>query len=276
MRRIAVFFFTLLAVSVLSGQDQGVKNIGPSGLRYTHFLRTELIINRFLTPNGYHFVDVEPGSFGRYLQTLPLKPPGSEILTCDGEMAFTNAYTAAVIDMNMTTTCKAGAAAVVMRLRSEYLYRQKRYDKIAFHFDNGFLCDFGHYAEGCRYLNGHWVMTGIRDYGYPNFIRYMNFVFANTCIKSLKKDLKKVGNTDDVKAGDVFIRDTNPAHCFIVMHVIENKQRKRQFLLAQGFTPAQDIQMLRYDDGPWFNLDTHSNMLYGELINRDYLHRFED
>ncbi len=275
MRRIALFFFTLLFASYLSAQDQDVMRLNltiPTG----SLSFTELVINRFLTPLGYHRVPVKPASFAEYLQRLPLKPAGTPARTYTGETAFTDAYTAAVVDMNLTGADHQHCPEAVMRLRAEYLYRQKKYSKIAFHFDNGFLCDFVHYADGYRCQNGNWAATAKKDYSYNNFQRYLDLVFTNSGVSSLQRQLKKVKNAAEVQAGDVFIRDMAPAHCFIVIHVIENKKHRRQFLLAQGFAPAQDIQILRYEDGPWFSMEKPSGMLYGELISKDYLERFED
>ena len=104
-------------------------------------------------------------------------------------------------------------------------------------------------------------------------MRYMNLVFSYAGTLSLQKELKSVQNADDLKAGDVFIRGGSPGHCFIVMDVVENSQHKKQFLLAQSFMPAQNLQVLQYYS-PWFSLVRHSDILYGELIDKKYLKRF--
>jgi len=59
------------------------------------------------------------------------------------------------------------------------------------------------------------------------------------------------------------------------MDVIENAQHHKKFLLAQSFMPAQNIQILQYDGDPWFSLGKRSDILYGELISKNYLKRFE-
>jgi len=61
---------------------------------------------------------------------------------------------------------------------------------------------------------------------------------------------------------------------FIVMDVVENSAHKKQFLLAQSFMPAQNIQVLQYGS-PWFSMDRHSDILYGELITPFYLRKFD-
>jgi len=86
--------------------------------------------------------------------------------------------------------------------------------------------------------------------------------------------MHKVQNSDELKAGDVFIKGGSPGHCFIVMDVAENSQHKKLFLLAQSFMPAQNIQVLQWQS-PWFSMDTPSQIWYGELINKTYLKRFD-
>jgi len=233
------------------------------------------VTTRFKAPEGYHRLAAAPGTFAAYLQTLPLKPPGTQTKTYKGAVAATDVYTAAVVDISVGNEDLQQCADVVMRLRAEYLYHQKRYDEIAFHFESGFRCDYVHYANGYRYHNGQWALKAKKDYDYPAFMRYMNLVFSYAGTLSLQKELKSVQKADDLKAGDVFIRGGSPGHCFIVMDVVENSRHKKQFLLAQSFMPAQNLQVLQYYS-PWFSLDRHSDIMYGELIDKKYLKRFEN
>jgi hypothetical protein len=215
------------------------------------------------------------GTFASYLQYLPLRPTYSRVKTYDGNFAFTDVYTAAIVNMDIGTKDLQQNAGAVIRLRAEYLYLQKRYNEIAFHLNNNFLCDYVHYAEGYRYKNDAWVLQGKKNYSHKNFLCYLELVFANSGLSSLMKDLKKV-TTDPVMAGDVFINDHSPAHCFIVMQVIENGKHQQRFLLAQGFTPAQEIQIVKCDDDEWFGLDKKSDILNGELVDKQFLMCFEN
>ncbi len=238
------------------------------------FAPVDTVLTRFSPPEGYRQVAVTPGSFGAYLQSLPLMPPGAHTHTYNGDIAATDVFTAAVVDMSVGHEDLQQCADAVMRLRGEYLYQQKRFEEIAFHFESGFRCDYIHYANGYRYSNGRWVLKGKKDYGYTTFMRYMNLVFAYAGTLSLDKELKKVKNPDDLQTGDVFIKGGSPGHCFIVMDVVENSRHKKLFLLAQSFMPAQNIQVLKYRS-PWFSMDLKSDIWYGELIDKAYLKRFE-
>lgn len=232
------------------------------------------VVTRFTPPAGFTQVKTQPGSFAEWLQALPLKPIGTHTKTYKGDIARTDVYTAAVVDMSVGNQDLQQCADAVMRLRGEYFYQQKNYTAISFKFESGFKCDYTHYANGYRYHNGKWALKTAKDYSYPTFMNYMNLVFMYAGTLSLEKELRPVTDMNSLKAGDIFIHGGSPGHCFIIMDVVENSAHQKQFLLAQSFMPAQNIQMLQYGS-PWFTMDKHSDILYGELINHTYLRRFE-
>src|SRR3569833_1070313 len=225
------------------------------------------VLTRFKIPTGFHQVNVQPGSFGAFLQSLPLKPSGAHTLTYKGAVAATDAETAAVVDSSSGHEDLQQCADAVMRLRGEYLWDAGRYKEIAFHFVNGFKCDYVHYADGYRYHNDKWILRARKDYGYNTFIQYMQLVFAYAGTLSLEKELKPVTKPDELKAGDVFIHGGSPGHCFIVMDVVENDRHEKQFLLAQSFMPPQNKQVQQTAPGyEWFNMDKIPSIWYGELV----------
>jgi hypothetical protein len=240
------------------------------------FIPPDNVLSRFKTPDGYTQQKVVPGSFGEWLQKLPLKPAGTHTKTYTGVKANTDIETAAVVDISVGKQDLQQCADVVMRLRGEYLYEAKRYNEISFNFVSGFKCDYIHYANGYRYRNHHWMLQTKKDYSYPTFMRYMELVFSYAGTLSLEKELHKVNDPNELKAGDVFIHGGSPGHCFIVMDVVENSQHKKRFLLAQSFMPAQNLQILRYDQGQcWFTMDKITNIWYGDLVTQQYLRKFD-
>ena len=234
--------------------------------------RNELA-TRFKAPAGYKRVTSPSRSFAGYLQALPLKPGNTQTKTYTGAVARTDLYTAAVVDMSTGDRDLQQCADAIIRLRAEYLYNQKNYQAITFNFTSGFKCDFIHYADGYRYVNERWVLKGKTDYSYANFMRYLMLVFSYAGTLSLEKELKAVTNANDIRIGDVFIKGGSPGHCFIVIDLVENSAHKKQFMLAQSFIPAQNIQVLR-NGSPWFNVNTPAIIPYGELVNPKYLKRF--
>ena len=102
----------------------------------------------------------------------------------------------------------------------------------------------------------------------------MEQVFSYAGTISLEKETHAVATTAELKAGDIFIHGGSPGHCFRVMDVVENAQHQKQFLLAQSFMPAQNIQILQYHS-PWFSMEKISDIPYAELINKSYLRKFD-
>ncbi|MBL4677216.1 MAG: DUF4846 domain-containing protein [Mucilaginibacter sp.] len=236
-------------------------------------LPADSINRRFAAPAGYKKIISSPGSFGAYLQTLPLKPAGTHTLTYNGAIARTDPYTAAVVDISIGNQDLQQCADAVMRLRAEYLFQRKDYQSISFNFTSGFKCDFVHYANGYRYANEKWVLKGKKDYSRENFMRYLNLVFSYAGTTSLQKELRAVTNTNDLQAGDVFIKGGSPGHCFIVLQVAENGLHQKKFMLAQSFMPAQNIQVLQ-NGSPWFSLHEAVDVPYGDIVVAANLKRF--
>ncbi|OOQ58688.1 DUF4846 domain-containing protein [Mucilaginibacter pedocola] len=237
------------------------------------FTPADKVSTRFKAPDGYKLVSAAPGSFGAYLQNLPLLPVGTHTKTYKGSIAATDQYTAAVVDMSIGKQDLQQCADAVMRLSAEYLYQKQDYKAISFNFTSGFKCDFVHYANGYRYSNGRWVLKGKKDYSYENFMRYLTLVFSYAGTLSLEKELKPVTDANSLQAGDVFIKGGSPGHCFIVVGVAENVAHKKIFLLAQSFMPAQNIQVIQ-NGSPWFTPGQPANIPYGELVDKRYLRRF--
>lgn len=240
------------------------------------FTGTDTLLQRFKVPVGFHRNNNPDNSFAYWLNHLPLKAEGTPVKNYRGEVARTDKYTAAVIDMSVGKQDLQQCADAVMRLRAEYLYQQKRYQDIAFNFTSGFRCDYLHYAKGFRFKNGRWVLTARENYAYPVFLKYMDLVFSYAGTLSLEKELIKVQDATELKTGDVFIHGGSPGHCFIVMDVVEDDEHQKRFLLAQSFMPAQDIQLLQLNGNPWFMMDRAFGMPYGNLINMAYLRRFKN
>ena len=114
-----------------------MKNLIALLLLFTYHIspRPDNVLIRFKPPIGYRQVEPEPGSFGEWLQTLPLKSAGTHTLTYNGSIARTDPYTAAVVDVSIGNQDLQQCADAVMRLRGEYLYSRKSYKDISFKFE---------------------------------------------------------------------------------------------------------------------------------------------
>ena len=199
-------------------------------------------------PAGYERVEANDLSFAWYLRNLSLNTDNT-VYSYDGSVIMNKeyGYQYAVINMDIGKRDLQQCADAVMRLRGEYLYHQKKYSEIHFNFlSDGKARYYTNYAKGKQ--------------TYPEFRKYMDYIFAYANTGSLKKELKKVNDIQNVKIGDVFIQTGKPyGHAVIVVDLAKNKQTgEKIFMVAQSFMPAQSIHILKNgneDLSPWYSTD---------------------
>lgn len=217
---------------------------------------------RINAPSGYERVSVESGSFSEYLRNLPLKPHGLKVHYYDGRVKGNDVYEA-VIDMDVGTKDLQQCADAVIRLRAEYLFKNRQYDRIHFNFTNGFRADYIKWMQGYRIKvtgnNAAWIKTAGRSSSYEDFRRYLDTVFAYAGTLSLSKELKPV-SLEKMEIGNVFIQGGTPGHCVIVVDMAENRETgEKIFMLAQGYMPAQEIHILKNPHdrslSPWYAVE---------------------
>jgi hypothetical protein len=222
---------------------------------------------RFKTPAGFHRMPVASNSFADYLRNLPLKPVGTKAKFYNGATKDNIVYDA-VIDMDISNKDLQQCADAVMRLRGEYFYSQKAFDKISFLLTNGFKTDYREWMNGNRIIeNGNttsWQKRAGASNTYSDFRNYMEMVFNYASTLSLSKMLHSK-SIADIAIGDVFIIGGSPGHAEIVVDVAENMAGKKVFLLAQSYMPAQETQVLKNlmnsQLSPWYSAAISSNVI---------------
>jgi len=221
------------------------------------------IQTRFSPPKGFNRIPVEKDSYAEYLRTLPLKPNGSLVKKYDGSIKYNHGVYLAVVDLEIGNKDLHQCADAVMRLRAEYLWNNKEYDKIHFNFTNGFRVDYSEYMKGKRMVvNGNktfWKQSSVASNTYKDFWNYMELIFTYAGTLSLSKELISV-ELDSMQIGDVFIIGGSPGHAVSVVDMAVNPTTgEKVFMLSQSYMPAQEIQILSNNDGtnssPWYPLD---------------------
>ncbi len=221
------------------------------------------IQQRFQVPQGFVREGESKTSFDFFLRNLPLKPSGSNVLYFDGTVKPNRNVYDAVVDLPIGKQDLHQCADAVMRLRADYFYSQKQYDKIHFNFTNGFRVDFSKWAAGYRIVvkgnKTSWVKTAKPSDSYETYWKYLETVFMYAGTASLEKELKPI-NVSDIKIGDVFIKGGFPGHAVIVVDMAINpKNNQKIMLLAQSYMPAQEIQILKNPNNsslsPWYAAD---------------------
>ncbi len=190
-------------------------------------------------PEGYTRLVSESGSFDEWLRKIPLKKDKTVYLY-NGTVKRNQLAQFAVIDIPVGIKDLQQCADVVMRLRAEYLYSQKKYDEIAFmdYSNKWYRCPVGASRK--------------------NFNNYLQNVFGWCGSASLEKQLKPVSNFNDIAAGDVLVQGGFPGHAIMVVDVAINKKGQKIFMLTQGYQPAQDMHVLRNpineELSPWYEI----------------------
>lgn len=231
----------------------------------------QTIENRIVPPDGYIRKKCDGNSFAAYLRQLPLFPEGSKVKLYNGQEKQNQSAAYSVINMEIGNLDLQQCADAVIHLRAEYLWVQKRYGEIKFNFTSGFPVEYTKWAEGKRIkVSGNkaeWYAAGGRDYSYKTFRKYLDMVFMYAGTASLAKELQTVPYTS-LQPGDVFIKGGSPGHAVIVMDIaIHPTTKKKVFLLAQSYMPAQQIHILVNPSdrnlSPWYELtDADDGNLY--------------
>ena len=93
------------------------------------------IIERYSPVDSCYRLPVDSNSFAFYLQNLPLKKFGESVKYYDGTVKENYNVYSSVIDMKISKKDLQQCADAVMRLRAEYLYKQKKYNQLSFLFN---------------------------------------------------------------------------------------------------------------------------------------------
>jgi hypothetical protein len=220
------------------------------------------IQDRFSLPIGYTRVKSDSSSFAFYLQHLPLKPDGSLVKYYDGSEKSKDVYEA-VVDQPIRNKDLQQCADAVMRLKAEYLYSRKEFNKISFNLTNGFEMAYSKWMDGYRLaVDGNktsWVLKKQPSNTYEDFLDYLDRVFTFAGTLSLSKSLKS-RPVNEMQIGDVFIQGGSPGHAVIVVDMAKNAKGEKIFILAQSYMPAQETQILKNPNdtnySPWYTLPT--------------------
>ena len=150
-------------------------------------------------------------------------------------------------------------ADALMRLRSEYLFQQKRFDEIGFHFVSGEYYTWFQYCKGLRPIakgnSVRFINIAPSEKTHQSLRKYLDIVYCYASTISLSQELK---TANDFEIGTIVIHAGSPGHCFIIIDEATNKTGEKVYKLAEGYTPAQSIYVLRNlkEDGisPWYQL----------------------
>ena len=220
------------------------------------------IVKRIAPPMGYKRTTCSSGSFCDWLRNLQLKAEGSPVYHYDGTQKY-GAASHSVIDLDTGDKDLQQCADAVMRLKAEYHYGKKDFNRIHFNFTSGHKVSFNDWRRGKKpIVHGNKVrFSGLNDStdnSYGNFKKYMTIIFSYAGTLSLSQEMKSI-DVANIQVGDVFIQGGSPGHAVLVIDVAENNTGQKMFMLAQSYMPAQDMHILTNPfhpgDGPWYSTE---------------------
>ncbi|MGE0568770.1 MAG: DUF4846 domain-containing protein [Bacteroidia bacterium] len=230
------------------------------------------ILTRIRIPENTIRVEADSNSFGHFLRHLNLKADGTSVKLYNGNLKYDQEVHVAIFDVTVGKKDLQQCADATMRLRAEYLFKQKRYDDIHFNFTNGFNAEYAKWRKGFRIsVKGNkvtWVKTAGTSDARKDFEKYLEMVFSYAGTLSLSRELKKK-ELKELQIGDLFIQGGSPGHAVIVVDVVKDKKTgKKLFMLAQSYMPAQDIHILKNpssnSNSPWYSLKEGDELITPE------------
>lgn len=223
---------------------------------------------RFPVPEGFVRANAEDG-YAKYLRSLPMLPDGSPVLLFNGEEKSYQAGHVAVIDMDVGKRDLQQCADACMRLRTEYLYQSKQYDKMVYHLTNRQELSWPKWVQGYRlkYL-GHnkteYNKTAGKSDSYQTYRKWLDALMMYAGVSSLVKESREI-TFKELQPGDVV---ASVGHMIMVIDVVEssNGSGEKRFLLAQSYMPAQQIEILKnpyHPETPWYS-STEVEKIYAQ------------
>lgn len=216
---------------------------------------------RISPPEGFTRTTEEKNSLGTFLREMGMKKDGSPVLLYNKEQKENQNAHVAVFKLPLEREDLQQCADSVMRVYAEYFRSIDDTSRIQFSLTDDFKASYAKWREGYRiYENGNsfeWEDAAEFDGSESNFKKFMRLVFAYAGTYSLEADSKKV-KLKDIRIGDIFIQGGSPGHVVMVVDLCENADGRKAFLLAQGYMPAQQFQLLRnpaHPDDPWYYVD---------------------
>jgi hypothetical protein len=201
------------------------------------------IKTRYLAPVNYSRSVHTKNSFAYYLENLSLKPFSTEVKYFNGNTKTKGNVYSSVIDQEISSKDLQQCADACMRLRGEYLFHTKQYDKIHFNFlSDGKPRFYNQYTKDVKQ--------------YANFLKYMDWIFAYANTGSLYNELSTIA-PKDIQIGDVIIQKKQPyGHAIMVVDMVIDNKGSKKILLSQSYMPAQETQILvnPKDGTPWFDI----------------------
>jgi len=270
---ILIMFFPLVLLS-----EEKVVKIFPFAEDYNP---ERSLLQAVRTPQGYERYPIDKITpYQAWLSNLPLKPPGSPVLSWDGDTLETPDEFCGVIDMPITSAeITDGDIPVIFLLT---FFRQTGYlDEIKLRLEGDILLTYPLWLNGTYYEDAAKPPAYVEGEPRPDsdeeFEAFMDFVKRNVDTKILRRSLAGK-DARSLRPSHMFIqfRNDDPdsvGHTAVVLDVARMPGKKQKLLVAYGGFPAQSVIVPRAwanDDSMWFTVDELKEYLKEHGVGRCY------
>jgi hypothetical protein len=233
----------------------------------------EPLAARFPPPPGFTRRALPPGSYGAWLRSLPLLPPGSPVLLFDGRRKPNQGAHLAVVALDVGARDLQQCADAVMRLWAEHAWASGRAGDVCFPATSGQAMPWARWARGERpRVRGaalHWEPAGAPGGAggadHASFRRYLDAVFTFAGTASLERFQAQRLPAASVQPGDLYLQGGAPGHAVLVVDAAEDASGRRVVMLAQSYMPAQQVHVLdnpARPGSPWFEVPADGEPLH--------------
>ncbi|MGN0426223.1 MAG: DUF4846 domain-containing protein [Agathobacter sp.] len=248
------------SIQETSMQEPSTQEVSTQEVEQKTFINEQgmTLAERVYTPEGYTRTNAQEGSLTEFLRNYPLKEAGAEVLLYNTMPKGNQDAHVAVFALPIEEYDLQQCADSIMRVYAEYFWSTGQYDRIAFHFTNGFLAEYTKWRDGYRIEvdgnNVFWSKTASYDDSYECFVKYIKMVFTYAGTLSMETEAKQI-ESDEIQVGDVFLYGASPGHVVLIVDVCVDENGQKAFLLGQGYMPAQEFHLLKnpmHEDDPWY------------------------
>ena len=172
------------------------------------------------------------------------------------------AITVSVIDLDVGSQDLQQCMDTIIRLRGEWHWWKGTADAVKFRYAGGLYFGFADWRAGLRpeKVGGRTRLEpkAAAASGRKSFEKYLRFMFAMT--GTAHNNTEQPVSAATLAPGDFFIEPSPSAavlgHALIVLDVARDAKGVLRAVIAQGYTPARDLHVLKAPDGSaWFTLD---------------------
>lgn len=202
------------------------------------------IYTKYKTPKD--FIRTKPfNEFASFINHLPLKSDKLKARLYDGTEKLNEYVYVGVLDLPQPKNNVQYNGNAILRLRAEFLYKTKQFDKINFK------------TSSRQELKSFLEFAG-DDLSSKKFNEYLEYLLYNVNPSHLHHHLISVP-LKEMQIGDVLIqRSQSRGHAAIVMDMASDNNGNKLFLLAHAFYPGQDIYIASNLENdvinPWYPL----------------------